>query len=288
MKGSRKYTAVWDGLWSQKHVEEMGSSIFLFGFFLSKANSKGQIQITYQAISNEMGVPVRTLGCWMNKLKKKPYITVKKTDSMSIQIVNFRSTKKTNFGEEVMQDVAEPKEEVMQELAEPLCKPLPNLLQNPAEPKPVTSNEQSVSGKALNTLNIKEKDIRPTSKKSDDSKLNKKRQKPRCFIYSQEDKETAFFFLGKIQNIRPNFKEPNIESWANDIRLMREQDKRTHEEIKSLFSWANSHPFWRANILSPAKLRDQFDRLSIEKTSNGNGYRSQADHNSSSSGRVVV
>lgn len=122
LKGSRKHTAVWDGLWNQKHVNRMGNSIFLFGFLLSKANGKGQVQITYKVISEEMGVPVRTLGFWMQTLKKKPspkkkpYITIEKSSSMLIQISNFRSTKKANFGEAVMQDVAEP-----------LCKTLPNL-----------------------------------------------------------------------------------------------------------------------------------------------------------------
>ena len=163
MKGSRKYTAVWDGLWNQKHVNRMGNSIFLFGFLLSKANGKGQVQITYKVISEEMNVPVRTLGFWMQTLKqkpspkKKPYITIQKSSSMLIQISNFRSTKKANFGEAVMQDVAEPKEEVVQDLAEPLCKTLPNQLQDLAEPKSVNADKQTVSGNPLNVFKLKDK-----------------------------------------------------------------------------------------------------------------------------------
>jgi hypothetical protein len=163
MKGSRKYTAVWDGLWNQKHVNRMGNSIFLFGFLLSKANGKGQVQITYKVISEEMNVPVRTLGFWMQTLKqkpspkKKPYITIKKSSSMLIQISNFRSTKKANFGEAVMKNVAEPKAEVMQGSAEPLCKTLPNQLHDLAEPKSVNADKQADSRNPLNVFKIKDK-----------------------------------------------------------------------------------------------------------------------------------
>jgi hypothetical protein len=115
-----------------------------------------------------------------------------------------------------------------------------------------------------------------------------KEDKPPRFSFSDADMETAVFILGKVQSIIPNTKEPNLESWANDIRLTREQDKRSHEEIKTLFSWANKNRFWRSNILCPGKLRDKWNQLQIQKSSNGNGYRSQADHNSSSTGRVVV
>ncbi len=106
--------------------------------------------------------------------------------------------------------------------------------------------------------------------------------------YYDEDMETALYILSKIQNIQPKFKEPNFENWINAIRLLRERDGRTHKEIKTLFSWANSNSFWKSNILSPSKLRDKWDQLEIQKSSNGNGYRSQADINSASTGQVVT
>ena len=68
-----------------------------------------------------------------------------------------------------------------------------------------------------------------------------------------------------IQQMNPGHKEPNYASWADTIRLMRERDNRTHNEIIEMFGFANSHDFWRKNILGPEKLRKQWDKLSIER-----------------------
>ena len=66
-------------------------------------------------------------------------------------------------------------------------------------------------------------------------------------------------------NLNRNQKEPNFKTWADTIRLMRERDNHTHEEIESLFAWANSDDFWKTNILSPEKLRKQWDTLMIKR-----------------------
>jgi hypothetical protein len=60
-------------------------------------------------------------------------------------------------------------------------------------------------------------------------------------------------------------KEPNFESWANSIRLIRERDEHSIEEIRSLIDVAHDNSFWRTNILSPDKLRAQWLRLSLLK-----------------------
>jgi hypothetical protein len=115
-----------------------------------------------------------------------------------------------------------------------------------------------------------------------------KEERTRRLSFSDADMETAVFILGKIQNIRPEFKEPNLEVWASDVRLIRERDGHDHRSIQTLFSWVNNDNFWKSNILSPGKLRSKWDQLEIQRSSSGNGYRSQAEINSASQGRVVV
>lgn len=75
----------------------------------------------------------------------------------------------------------------------------------------------------------------------------------------------------RIQDDAPNAKKPNFEDWANEIRVMRERDgpDRSLEQIKALFDWANRDPFWKSNILSPAKLREKWDQLQIKRKNNG-------------------
>lgn len=75
------------------------------------------------------------------------------------------------------------------------------------------------------------------------------------------DMSFARLLFDLIKQNNPNHKEPNLEKWANDFRLMRERDNRTEEQIDFLIKWSQQHEFWRSNILSPSKLRERFDQL---------------------------
>ncbi|WP_336286593.1 hypothetical protein [Cronobacter dublinensis] len=61
--------------------------------------------------------------------------------------------------------------------------------------------------------------------------------------------------------VRP--KEPNWTAWANDIRLMRMLDGRTHKQICELFRRVQSDPFWIQQVKCPSKLREKWDDLVI-------------------------
>jgi hypothetical protein len=83
------------------------------------------------------------------------------------------------------------------------------------------------------------------------------------------DEQSVYYQLSlrlfnKIRENNPNFKEPNLQKWADDIRLMIERDNRTEQQIAYLIDWCQNDSFWKANILSPAKLRKQFDRLVMQ------------------------
>ena len=77
--------------------------------------------------------------------------------------------------------------------------------------------------------------------------------------------KTSRWMLAKIRTLNPNHAEPKWKGWHQDIRLMVERDKRTLHEIRDLFGWANADPFWQTNILSPGKLRKQWDTLTIKR-----------------------
>jgi hypothetical protein len=83
--------------------------------------------------------------------------------------------------------------------------------------------------------------------------------------YENSDLETAETIYNLILTLNPKHRKPAMESWANEIRLMREKDNYSHSEILSLFRFANSDDFWKSNILSPKKLRDKWDVLTIKK-----------------------
>jgi hypothetical protein len=79
------------------------------------------------------------------------------------------------------------------------------------------------------------------------------------------DEKCARWLHETLLKTMPKARTPNFKSWAGDIRLMREIDGRTLREICELFQWAQGHHFWRANIRCPAKLREHWDGLWIQR-----------------------
>lgn len=57
----------------------------------------------------------------------------------------------------------------------------------------------------------------------------------------------------------------NLQTWANDFRLLVEVDK--HEDknlIRKVMDWVVTDSFWKSNVLSASKFRDQFPKLVLE------------------------
>lgn len=59
---------------------------------------------------------------------------------------------------------------------------------------------------------------------------------------------------------RPNVTRAWIDSLDRTMRL----DGRGPDEIEAAMRWAQADDFWRANILSPDKLRKHYDRLRLQ------------------------
>jgi uncharacterized protein YdaU (DUF1376 family) len=94
--------------------------------------------------------------------------------------------------------------------------------------------------------------------------------------YEKRDLEFAEWAWNVLVSSMPNMVPPNLETWANHVRLMREKDKRDYEGMTRLWLWARNDNFWQANILSMKKFREKFDTLCAQakrKSSGGGGYK---------------
>lgn len=91
-----------------------------------------------------------------------------------------------------------------------------------------------------------------------------------------DDLKAARWIFDKALIVNASLSEPNWVEWANTIRLMRLQDHRTHYEICELFKWANEDDFWQENILSPSKLRKQWDPLTTKRLRNPGASKAKA------------
>lgn len=88
-----------------------------------------------------------------------------------------------------------------------------------------------------------------------------------------DDLKAAQWIYSQVLIVSPSTKEPNWSTWANDVRLMRQLDGHTHQDICRMFKWANRDSFWCSNVLSPAKLREKWDTLAIQSQQPNRGKR---------------
>ena len=74
------------------------------------------------------------------------------------------------------------------------------------------------------------------------------------------------YLLNKILINKPNFKNPNLQTWSKDIDLAIRLDNRTERELIGCIDWiyTDKGSFWIPNILSAKKLREKFDTMEAQ------------------------
>lgn len=97
------------------------------------------------------------------------------------------------------------------------------------------------------------------------------------------------YFIEKIQTWMPDFKfKGSKQTWADDFRKLVEIDKATRQDIAAVMDYLPNDTFWRKNVLSAKKFREQFMRLKAEMVSKGERAHARTgravDSNSSKGG----
>lgn len=57
------------------------------------------------------------------------------------------------------------------------------------------------------------------------------------------------------------------DSWRNEARLLIDRDDRDIDEVLELIDWCQADDFWKSNILSMSKFRQQYDKLRLRRES---------------------
>ena len=71
----------------------------------------------------------------------------------------------------------------------------------------------------------------------------------------------AKYLFTKVKENNSKAPIPNFQNWADDIRKLVELDKNTVEEVKDVIDWCQGNDFWKNNVMSASKLRNQFPKL---------------------------
>lgn len=152
------------------------------------------------------------------------------------------------------------------------------------------NNKRTTTEQQLNTY----KNI-----KNDNNVKNEKKKKNINILLSQVDESTldqtekkyyqiAFSFF---ELVKSSLKELSIsvaeiekakyKTWVDPIRLLIENDKRTVEEFREIFSFLQKDEFWKEQIRSTAKLRKKnkdertYFEVLLEKSRNGQRKQQQ-------------
>lgn len=91
--------------------------------------------------------------------------------------------------------------------------------------------------------------------------------------YTQWDMTMASGMDKVIQSNFPNMRprpQSDIESWADEFRKLRTIDGYSEQIIMEVTGFALRDNFWKRNILSAKKLRQQFDSLLAKQAGGGN------------------
>lgn len=112
-------------------------------------------------------------------------------------------------------------------------------------------------------------------------KKDKERSRNSCDASLRDAHDVAFYLLQKILSIKPNFKQPNLETWAKDIDKAIRIDGRTKEQLIACIDYIYSPngAFWQANILSGKKLREKFDTIEMQAQRSRTGGSDVTQHN---------
>lgn len=82
-QGKTWWSPIWRGLVvdpKARHYKQMGKAIWLFVYFLIHADRKtGELWRKHNTISSDMGVNVRTIRRWQERLCRHRYITLNRT-----------------------------------------------------------------------------------------------------------------------------------------------------------------------------------------------------------------
>ena len=100
----------------------------------------------------------------------------------------------------------------------------------------------------------------------------KENNKRKIYVEGSTELRLASFLLEEILKNKPDFRQPNLQTWARDIDLLLRRDNRSAEAIERVIGWAQSDhgdgmgkwKGWVAVILSAGKLRDKFDELELK------------------------
>lgn len=88
------------------------------------------------------------------------------------------------------------------------------------------------------------------------------------------DEDSVYFkiseyLLEQIRKMNPDVKQPDLQKWSDEVRLMIEVDNRPIDDVREVMRWMyTKDTFWKTVTLSPTKFRKNYDQINSKRLSN--------------------
>lgn len=127
-----------------------------------------------------------------------------------------------------------------------------------------SSDQQLSSGRPAPVQHLSTNKNDKNDKNDKNNNIVSKKSKKRIYPDDDSNKKLAVLLFRKISQ-NQNIKEPDLDNWANTIRLTIESDKRAGKEVQDMIVWATQDEFWKGVVLSASSLRRNFDKMNAQK-----------------------
>ncbi len=92
----------------------------------------------------------------------------------------------------------------------------------------------------------------------------------KTFLSDSTEYRLAELLFTEIKKNNPDHKQPNLQTWSKHIDLLMRVDSKQSQDIDRVIKWVQADNIpdskgfcWAFNVLSTAKLREQFDQLTM-------------------------
>lgn len=209
----------------------------LYGEITALANKNGYCWAENNYFAKLYDVHKITVSNWISNLEKQGYI--------SIQLEYVKGTKQVSKRYIYLNDSPTPisekanryKSKDLQGISEKTNAPISEKTKE--ELNNTSTNITSINKDSRNSANAKYDDNSPYMKLA-----------KRLFEH--------------IKQRNPKQREPNWQTWSDDFRKTVELDNRGIAETTNVLDWCQQDDFWKNNVLSPGKLRIQYDQLFLK------------------------
>ncbi|SEB15952.1 hypothetical protein SAMN05421743_12167 [Thalassobacillus cyri] len=274
-----KFRHVYTDFWEDANVtEEMTPEDKLFYLYLLTNPSTTQIgiyQITKKRVAFELGYSMESVNSLFDRFINYHKVIRYNPETREIAIKNWGKYNLNRGGKPVIDCITKELKEVKDQtlilyIAEHVSNDSIKPLFDSYDETRYEADNDSCNDSSNHTSHDtdttrgqkeKEKEKEKEYKESRDSsrKTGSKEYAPSSIYYKMAER-----LYERILKNNPEHKEPNYQKWADDFRKLVEIDQRNPEKVIRMIDWAQSNEFWHTNILSPDKLRKQWDRLKLE------------------------